>query len=230
MQVIYEDNHLLIVNKKCGEIVQGDETGDTPLSELAAHYLVKKYNKPGKAFIGVTHRLDRPTSGVVVFAKTSKALSRMNSLFRDGKTQKVYHAIVTTPPQKAEGRLENLLQRNAKKNKSFVVTRSDRTNDSTLKKAVLNYRVVAKSERYSLLEIHLHTGRHHQIRAQLAHIGCYIKGDLKYGAPRSNPDGGISLHAASIRFIHPVSGIEIFAQAPYPDNEPLWKILSQTSD
>lgn len=221
MTVIYEDNHLIIVNKECGEIVQGDQTGDCPLSEMVAEYLVKKHNKPGRAFVGVVHRLDRPTSGVVVFAKTSKALSRMNELFRLGKPQKTYHAIVTRIPAQPQGHLEHWLLRNPQKNKSFVV--APPKGKTAAKFASLEYALLGESDRYALLRVILNTGRHHQIRAQLAHIGCPIKGDLKYGAPRSNPDGGISLHAASIRFIHPVSGKEIFVQAPYPSSDPLWQ-------
>ncbi len=222
MTVLYEDNHIIAVNKTCNEIVQGDKTGDTPLSETVKAYIKDKYHKPGEVFLGVTHRLDRPTSGVVLFARTSKALTRLNDMFRShDQIRKTYWAIVQGVPKAAEARLENYLVRNEKLNKSFI-TRAD-TKDAKL--AVLSYRTLAVGERYSLLEIDLETGRHHQIRCQLAAIGCPIKGDLKYGAHRSNPDGGISLHARSIRFIHPVSKQEITIEAPVPD-DPLWHTLT----
>ena len=227
MTILYEDNHIIAVNKTCHEIVQGDKTGDMPLSEMVKAYIKEKYQKPGDVFLGVTHRLDRPTTGVVVFARTSKALTRMNEMFKSHeKIKKTYWAIVardskTNIPR--EGRLENYLLRNEKLNKSFVVKPG--TKDA--KRAVLTYRVVADSERYSLLEINLETGRHHQIRCQLAAIGCVIKGDLKYGAKRSNPDGGISLHARKIAFVHPVSKLHICITAPVPDDD-LWHVLEQT--
>ena len=218
MTVLYEDNHLIIVNKDAGEIVQGDKTGDKPLSDIVKEHLKVKYNKPGNVFCGVTHRLDRPTSGVVVFAKTSKALTRMNHLFREGTVEKTYWAIVKERPPKEEDVLTHYLIKNERKNKSTAhVTEKPRT-----KKAVLHYRLAAASRDYHLLEIDLETGRHHQIRVQLAKIGCPIKGDLKYGARRSNPDGSISLHARSVSFVHPVSKEPINVIAPVPD-DPLWK-------
>ena len=200
MTVIYEDNHIIVVNKSASEIVQGDKTGDTPLSETVKSYLKEKYQKPGNVFIGVTHRLDRPVSGLVIFAKTSKALSRLNDMFRTGDVHKVYWAIVKNRPPHEEGLLEHWLVRNEKQNKSYAYDRE--VKDS--KKAALKYKVIAHSENYHLLEIQLMTGRHHQIRCQLAKMGCPIKGDLKYGAARSNPDGSISLHARRVSFIHPV--------------------------
>jgi 23S rRNA pseudouridine1911/1915/1917 synthase len=222
MTVLYEDNHIIAVSKTCHEIVQGDKTGDAPLSDIVKAYIKEKYNKPGEVFLGVTHRLDRPTTGVVLFARTSKALTRLNEMFKShDKIQKTYWAIVQDPPRIPEGRLENYLWRNEKQNKSFVVKPG--TKDA--KRAVLTYKVIAHSERYSLLEINLETGRHHQIRCQLAAIGCPIKGDLKYGAKRSNPDGGISLHARKIEFIHPVSKLPLSIVAPVP-NDNLWHSLS----
>ena len=218
MTVLYEDNHIIIVNKAPGEIVQGDKTGDQPLSEMVKEYLKEKYNKPGNVFCGVTHRLDRPTSGVVVFAKTSKALSRLNDMFRDGEIDKTYWAIVKERPPKEEDQLIHYLDKNEKTNKSIVYT----IEKPHTKKAVLHYRLMAASQNYYLLEVDLETGRHHQIRAQLAKIGCPIKGDLKYGAARSNPDGSISLHARTISFIHPVSKEKISVTAPVP-NDNLWK-------
>lgn len=218
MTVLYEDNHLIIVNKASGEIVQGDKTGDKPLSDIVKEYLKVKYNKPGNVFCGVTHRLDRPTTGVVVFAKTSKALSRLNTLFREGKVEKTYWAIVKDKPPKEEDVLTHFLIKNEKNNKSTAhLTQKEGT-----KKAVLHYRLVAASRDYYLLEVDLETGRHHQIRVQLAKIGCPIKGDLKYGARRSNPDGSISLHARSVAFTHPVSHKQIHVIAPVPD-DPLWR-------
>lgn len=221
MQVLYEDNHIIIVNKAPGEIVQGDKTGDTPLSDIVKAYLEAKYNKPGNVFCGVTHRLDRPTSGVVVFAKTSKALARLNEMFRNGEVDKTYWAIVKKRPQKEEDTLTHYLIKNEKTNKSTAYD----TEKPKTKKAVLHYKLIASSENYHLLEVDLETGRHHQIRSQLAKIGSPIKGDLKYGAERSNPDGSISLHARSISFIHPVSKekVEVVAKAP-EDN--LWKALA----
>lgn len=224
MTVLYEDNHIIAVNKTCSEIVQGDKTGDTPLSETVKAYIKEKYAKPGAVFLGVTHRLDRPTSGVVLFARTSKALARLNDMFRThGEIQKTYWAIVKRRPHPAEGRLEDYLFRNEQQNKSYVCN-PDRPG---VKKVVLDYRTIAVSERYALLEINLETGRHHQIRCQLAHIGCPIRGDLKYGYERSNPDGGISLHARSIRFVHPVSRQEVYIEAPVPQNDKLWVVMEQ---
>ncbi|GHV58500.1 RNA pseudouridine synthase [Bacteroidia bacterium] len=222
MNVLYEDNHIIAVNKTGSEIVQGDKTGDTPLSETIKQWLKEKYNKPGEAFIGVTHRLDRPVSGVVLFAKTSKALERMNAMFRDGQVRKTYWAIVKNPPLQPEGELVHYLVRNEKQNKSYASV-NEKPNS---KKAVLTYRLIGRSDRYFLLEIDLKTGRHHQIRCQLAVMGCPIRGDLKYGYDRSNPDGGISLHARKIQFIHPVSQKEIEIIAPVPENDRLWNAFN----
>lgn len=222
MTVLYEDNHIIAVNKTCNEIVQGDKTGDTPLSEIVKTYIKDKYNKPGEVFLGVTHRLDRPTSGVVLFARTSKALTRLNEMFKSHeKIKKTYWAIVQNAPKQPQARLENWLVRNEKQNKSYVAKPG--TKDAKL--AVLTYSTIATSDNYTLLEIQLETGRHHQIRCQLAAIGCPIKGDLKYGAKRSNPDGGISLHARKIAFIHPVSKQEICITAPVP-NDKLWRAIT----
>ncbi|MEE1096493.1 MAG: RNA pseudouridine synthase [Paludibacteraceae bacterium] len=222
MTVLYEDNHIIAVNKTCNEIVQGDKTGDTPLSEIVKAYIKDKYNKPGEVFLGVTHRLDRPTSGVVLFARTSKALTRLNEMFKSHeKIKKTYWAIVQNAPKQPQARLENWLVRNEKQNKSYIAKPG--TKDAKL--AVLTYSTIATSDNYTLLEIQLETGRHHQIRCQLAAIGCPIKGDLKYGAKRSNPDGGISLHARKIAFIHPVSKQEICITAPVP-NDKLWRAIT----
>lgn len=222
MTVLYEDNHIIAVNKTCNEIVQGDKTGDIPLSEIVKAYIKDKYNKPGEVFLGVTHRLDRPTSGVVLFARTSKALTRLNEMFKSHeKIKKTYWAIVQNAPKQPQARLENWLVRNEKQNKSYVAKPG--TKDAKL--AVLTYSTIATSDNYTLLEIQLETGRHHQIRCQLAAIGCPIKGDLKYGAKRSNPDGGISLHARKIAFIHPVSKQEICITAPVP-NDKLWRAIT----
>ena len=227
MTILYEDNHIIAVSKTCHEIVQGDKTCDTPLSDVVKSYIKDKYNKPGEVFLGVTHRLDRPTTGVVLFARTSKALTRLNEMFKSHeKIQKTYWAIVETASinklgnQSKPVRLENYLWRNEKQNKSFVVKYG--TKDS--KRAVLTYKILTHGDRYTLLEINLETGRHHQIRCQLAAIGCPIKGDLKYGAKRSNPDGGISLHARKIEFIHPVSKQLVSITAPVP-NDNLWRSL-----
>ena len=219
MDILYEDNHIIAVNKNSSEIVQGDKTGDTPLSETIKAYIKKKYNKPGEVFLGVTHRLDRPVSGVVLFAKTSKALTRLNDMFRNQEVKKTYWAIVFNKPKVDEGRLEHYLVRNEKQNKSFAYT-AERTNS---KKAALTYKLIASSERYFLLEVHLETGRHHQIRCQLAAMGCPIKGDLKYGYPRSNPNGGISLHAREVEFAHPVSKEPVRIVAPVPQDDNLWR-------
>jgi len=221
MEILYEDNHIIAVNKTSSEIVQGDKTGDTPLSETLKTYIKEKYNKPGDVFLGVTHRLDRPVSGIVLFARTSKALTRLNAMFRDKEIKKNYLAIVKNRPNEIELQLEHYLVRNEKQNKSYAHD----TKKPNSKKAVLRYKLVASSDNYSLLEIELETGRHHQIRCQLAKIGSPIKGDLKYGFPRSNPNGGISLHARSVEFIHPVSKQEIKITAPFPENEKLWKVL-----
>lgn len=221
MTVVYEDNHIIIVNKTASEIVQGDKTGDVPLSETVKQYLKEKYHKPGNVFIGVTHRLDRPVSGLVVFAKTSKALSRLNEMFKNSEVKKTYWAIVKQTPAETEGELVNYLVRNEKQNKSYAYD----TEKPGSKKAILRYRLIARSDNYSLLEVDLKTGRHHQIRCQLAKMGCPIKGDLKYGFPRSNPDGSICLHARRVRFVHPVSKEQIDVVAPVPSDN-LWRSLT----
>ena len=222
MEVIYEDNHIIIVNKKSGEIVQGDKTGDRPLSDIVKDYIKEKYAKPGAVFLGVVHRLDRPVSGLVVFARTSKALSRLNRMFAEGEVHKTYWAIVRREGVRSEGdgwqTLEHWLVRNEKQNKSYAYDHEK----PNAKKAVLKYRVLSHSDNYSLLEVQLLTGRHHQIRCQLAAMGCPIKGDLKYGAPRSNPDGSISLLSRRVEFVHPVSKETIIAEAPLPDDN-LWR-------
>lgn len=218
MTVIYEDNHILIVNKACGEIVQVDKTGDTSLEDTLKQWIKDKYNKPGNVFLGVTHRLDRPVTGVVVFAKTSKALARLNEQFKNGDMHKTYLALVKQAPPAIEGLLEQYLWRNEKQNKSYVCDASK----PGAKKAILKYKLLGHSDTYHLLEVNLMTGRHHQIRCQLAAMGCPIKGDLKYGFPRSNPDGGISLHAWRIQFVHPVSGSNIDVTAPLPALDPVW--------
>ena len=212
--IIYEDNHLLVYNKQVGDIVQGDKTGDMPLSEVVKAYIKERDAKPGNVFLGVTHRIDRPTTGVVIFAKTSKALERMNALFRDGGVDKTYWAIVKKAPEKDENMLVHHLSRNEKQNKSYVFDAPK----STTKEAKLRYKVICKSDNYSLVEVELLTGRHHQIRAQLSSIGSPIKGDLKYGFPRSNPDGGICLHARKVEFLHPVKKEKITIVAPVPDD------------
>jgi 23S rRNA pseudouridine1911/1915/1917 synthase len=210
--ILYEDNHLLLVNKRVSQIVQGDKTGDLSLDQLLKDFIKERDNKPGEVFLGIPHRLDRPVSGVVVFAKTSKALSRMAGLFKEKKVEKIYHAIVEKSPVPPAGTLEHYLTRNTRQNKSYV----HRQEVKESKLALLHYRKLASSDRYHLLEIELETGRHHQIRAQLAGIGSIIKGDRKYGAKRSNPNGGISLHARKISFIHPVKKEQIEVIAPYP--------------
>lgn len=220
--VVYEDNHLLCVSKRPGEIVQGDKTGDEPMSEALKAWLKEKYNKPGNVYLGVIHRLDRPVGGLVLFAKTSKALSRMNELFRTGDVSKRYWAVVTARPPKHSDTLEEYLVRNESQNKSYVARQGAATPGAKL--ARLSYRLLASGEHYHLLEIELHTGRHHQIRCQLAALGCPIKGDLKYGAPRSNPGGSISLLSRHISFTHPVSKEALTLTAPVPD-ERLWHDL-----
>ena len=217
MTVIYEDNHIIVVNKSSSEIVQGDKTGDTPLSETVKQYLKEKYKKPGNVFLGVVHRLDRPVSGIVLFARTSKALPRLNEMFKNSEVKKTYWAIVKNCPKETEGELVHYLVRNEKQNKSYAYDKE--VKDS--KKAILDYKLIGHSQNYYLLEVHLHTGRHHQIRCQLAKMGCPIKGDLKYGSPRSNPDGSICLHSRKISFIHPVSKELIELEAPVPEGN-LW--------
>ena len=217
MDVVYEDNHLIIVNKSSSEIVQGDKTGDKPLAEMVKEYIKQKYHKPGNVFLGVVHRLDRPVSGLVVFARTSKALARLNEMFRTKEVHKTYWAIVGNCPPTEEGELVHWLVRNEKQNKSYAYDKEK----SEAKKAILDYKLIGRSERYFLLEEDLKTGRHHQIRCQLAKMGCPIKGDLKYGSPRSNPDGSICLHARRVRFVHPVSKQEIDVEAPVPEGN-LW--------
>ncbi|AFJ07584.1 similar to tRNA pseudouridine synthase C [Prevotella intermedia] len=217
MQVLYEDNHIIVVYKESGEIVQGDKTGDKPLSETIKAWIKEKYAKPGNVFLGVVHRLDRPVSGLVVFAKTSKALSRLNDMFRKGEVKKTYWAMVQTPPAEPEGTLTNWLVRNEKQNKSYAYDHEV----PNAKKAILKYKTIGQTEHYTLLEVNLLTGRHHQIRCQLSAIGCPIKGDLKYGARRSNPDGSISLLSRTVEFIHPVSKEYISVVSPLPA-EKVW--------
>lgn len=220
--VVYEDNHLLIVNKRPGEIVQGDKTGDIPMVESLKAYLKEKYNKPGNVFLGLVHRLDRPVGGLVIFAKTSKALSRMTQMFAKGEVRKTYRAIVCQAPEIPSARLVHYLVRNEKQNKSYPY----QTERPHSKRAELSYSHLSSGERYHLLEVQLHTGRHHQIRCQLAAIGCVIKGDLKYGAARSNSDGSISLLSYRLQFTHPVSGNPIDLIAPTPDDN-LWIELTK---
>ncbi len=220
LQVIYEDNHLIVVNKRPGDIVQGDKTGDEPLSEIVKAYIKRKYNKPGNVFLGVAHRIDRPTAGLVIFARTSKALSRLNKMFQDRSVKKTYWAIVKNKPQKHQDTLVHYLKKNAKNNKTTVYNQPV----EGAKKAVLHYKLLASSDNYHLLEIDLETGRPHQIRAQLAKIGSPIKGDLKYGFNRSNPNGGISLLARKISFTHPVKKepVNLVAQPPADD---IWQVF-----
>ncbi|MCF4102607.1 RluA family pseudouridine synthase [Gillisia sp. M10.2A] len=217
LQVLYEDNHLIVVNKRPGDIVQGDITGDIPLSEVVKEYIKEKYNKPGKVYLGVVHRLDRPTSGIILFAKTSKALPRMNKLFKEKEAKKTYWALVKNAPPKQEDTLIHYLKRNPKQNKSFAYIKEIPES----KKAILDYRILKKLDNYYLLEIDLHTGRHHQIRSQLSFIGCPIKGDLKYGFDRSNKDASISLHARKLSFTHPVKKEDVSIIAPLP-KDPIW--------
>lgn len=218
MKILYEDNHIIAVNKTHHDLVQKDSSGDESLDEKVKKYIKLKYNKPGDVFLGVVHRLDRPVTGVVLFAKTSKSLSRITTMFREGRIQKTYWAIVKNSPKETSGRLIHYMSRNPAQNKSYC----HQDPGPGLKMATLNYRVKGKSNNYFLLEVDLETGRHHQIRAQLSNIGCPVKGDLKYGFPRSNPDGGISLHAREIRFVHPVSNVELVITAPTPDDDKLW--------
>ena len=218
LQVLYEDNHLIIINKRAGDLVQGDKTLDTPLSEIVKEYIRETYHKPGNVFLGVPHRLDRPTTGIVIFTRTSKALERLNAMLREKRIQKTYWAIVKQTPKHEKDTLVHFLRKNARNNKSSVF----RNEIAGSKKGILHYRLLKKLDRYFLLEIDLETGRHHQIRAQLSFIGCPIKGDLKYGFPRSNSDGSIHLHAREISFIHPVSKEKIHLKAPLP-KDPVWQ-------
>ncbi|WP_299065724.1 RluA family pseudouridine synthase [uncultured Polaribacter sp.] len=222
LQVLFEDNHIIVVNKRAGDITQGDKTGDKPLNEVVKEYVKVKYNKPGNVFIGTVHRLDRPTSGIVIFARTSKALERLNKMLRDKTIQKTYWALVKNKPKKERDTLTNFLKKDPKKNKSFVFKKEIEGS----KKATLHYKVIQILENYTLLEIDLETGRHHQIRTQLSYIGSPIKGDLKYGFSRSNKDGSISLHARKINFIHPVSKEEIKITAPAP-KDVIWDACKQ---
>lgn len=220
LQVLYEDNHIIVVNKRVGDIVQGDKTGDKPLSDVVKEYIKDKYNKPGEVFLGVVHRLDRPTTGIVLFARTSKALTRLNEIFKNRDTQKTYWAIVKNRPEKDSAGLVHYLKRNEKTNTSKAFAKE--VPDSKL--ASLDYTVIKVLNNFTALEINLHTGRHHQIRAQLSAIGSPIKGDLKYGADRSNPDGGICLHARKLALVHPVTKIPLEITAPVPDDA-LWKSI-----
>ena len=220
MQVLYEDNHLIIVYKEAGEIVQADKSGDIPLSEIVKQWLKAKYNKPGNVFLGVVHRLDRPVSGLVIFAKTSKALTRLNNMFRNGEIHKTYWAIVTRPPFEPEATLTDWLVRNERQNKSYAYNHQVPTS----KMSILHYKVINQTDHYTLLEVNLMTGRHHQIRCQLSNMDCPIKGDLKYGAPRSNPDGGISLLSHRVEFVHPVSKETICVESPLPKDN-LWQAI-----
>ncbi len=221
LQVLFEDNHIIIVNKRPGDIVQGDKTQDKPLSEIVKEYIKEKYNKPGNVYLGVVHRLDRPTSGIVIFARTSKALERLNKMLREKTIQKTYWAIVKNTPSKSSDSLISFLKKNPKNNKSTVFQKE--TEGS--KKAILHYQLIKRLDNYCLLEIDLETGRHHQIRAQLSSIGSPIKGDLKYGFPRSNKNGSIHLHARQIDFVHPVSKEKITLTAPLP-TDPIWNACS----
>jgi len=222
LQVLYEDNHIIVVNKRSGDIVQGDRTGDKPLSDVVKDYIKDTYNKPGNVYLGVVHRLDRPTTGIVLFAKTSKALPRLNKLFAEKKAQKTYWAVVKNSPQKAEDTLINWLKKNPKNNKSTAYPKEIK--DS--KKAILHYKLIKSLDNYYLLEIELETGRHHQIRSQLSYIGSPIKGDLKYGFDRSNKDASIHLHARRLQFIHPVSKDKIDITAPLSDDA-IWRACEQ---
>ncbi|WP_299364790.1 RluA family pseudouridine synthase [Winogradskyella sp.] len=223
LQVLYEDNHIIVVNKRAGDIVQGDKTGDRPLSDIVKNYLKYKYNKPGNVFLGVVHRLDRPTTGIVLFSKTSKALPRLNKLFAEKKAQKTYWALVKNKPPKNEDKLIHWLKKNPKNNKSTAYN----SEVESSKKAILNYKVIKKLDHFYLLEIDLETGRHHQIRSQLSKIGLPIKGDLKYGFPRSNNDASISLHAKQLVFVHPVKKETLIITAPVPDGT-LWQAACES--
>lgn len=221
LQVLYEDNHVIVINKRPGDIVQGDKTGDIPLSEVVKDYIKDKYNKPGNVYLGVVHRIDRPTSGIVVFARTSKALPRLNLLFKERDAKKIYWALVKNTPPKQQDSLIHYLKRNPKQNKSYAHIKEVPES----KKAVLDYKIIQKLDNYFLLEIELHTGRHHQIRSQLSAIGCPIKGDLKYGFDRSNKDASISLHARKLSFKHPVKDLELNLVAPLPP-DPIWAAVN----
>ncbi len=222
LEVLHEDNHTIVINKRSGDIVQGDKTGDEPVSERIKRYLKEKYNKPGNVFCGVVHRLDRPTTGALLFARTSKALSRLNDQFRTKDVEKIYWAVVENMPPKESDTLVHYLQRNEKQNKSYAHLKEVPNS----KKAILHYTLIAKSDNYFLLEIKLETGRHHQIRSQLSSIGCCIKGDLKYGAKRSNKDGSIHLHARRLSFDHPTTKERIVVEAPVPADK-LWQEISK---
>lgn len=225
MNVVYEDNHLIIVYKEAGEIVQGDKSGDEPLSEMVKQWIKEKYQKPGNVFLGVVHRLDRPVAGLVIFARTSKALTRLNEMFRNGDIHKTYWAIVQQPPIESESTLTDWLVRNTQQNKSYAYNMPA----PMAKKSILHYKTISSTERYTLLEVNLMTGRHHQIRCQLANIGCPIKGDLKYGAARSNPDGSICLLSHKVEFVHPVSKKKIKVVSPLPmDN--LWQAINPKNE
>lgn len=223
LQILHEDNHIIVINKRVGDIIQGDKTGDKPLSEVVKEYIKEKYNKPAEVFLGVVHRLDRPTTGIIVFAKTSKALTRLNESFKNRETKKTYWAVVKNTPPKSNDTLIHFLKRNPKNNTSKAHTKEIPES----KKASLEYTIIKKLDNYIGLEIQLHTGRHHQIRAQLAAIGCPIKGDLKYGFDRSNPDGGIHLHARKLELIHPVTKEILKIKAPTP-KEVIWDAISKT--
>ena len=222
LQVLYEDNHIIIVNKRSSDIVQGDKTGDIPLSEVVKQYIKEKYNKPGEVFLGVVHRLDRPVSGAVIFARTSKALTRLNEMIRDRKIEKIYWAVTANMPPDTSGHLIHYLRRNQKKNMSFAYP--DPGHDRL--EAKLDYKFIASSDNYHLLEVNLLTGRHHQIRVQLAEIGCVIKGDLKYGAKRSNKNASIHLHARKVKLVHPVRKEPLEVIAPVPD-DPIWNYFEE---
>lgn len=225
MNVVYEDNHLIIVYKEAGEIVQGDKSGDEPLSEMVKQWIKEKYQKPGNVFLGVVHRLDRPVAGLVIFARTSKALTRLNEMFRNGDIHKTYWAIVQQPPIESESTLTDWLVRNTQQNKSYAYNMPA----PMAKKSILHYKTISSTERYTLLEVNLMTGRHHQIRCQIANIGCPIKGDLKYGAARSNPDGSICLLSHKVEFVHPVSKKKIKVVSPLPmDN--LWQAINPKNE
>lgn len=220
LQILHEDNHIIVINKRVGDIVQGDKTRDKPLSEIVKEYIKDKYNKPGDVFLGVVHRLDRPTTGIVVFTRTSKALERLNKMFSERETQKTYWTVVKNKPPKTDDKLVHFLKRNEKNNSSKAHLKE--VPESKI--ASLDYKIIKELNNYFVLEVHLHTGRHHQIRAQLQAIGCPIKGDLKYGFDRSNPDGGIHLHARKLAFVHPVSKEKIEIVAPVPSDS-IWSSI-----